>query len=150
MYGLVENYQYDKDRASAANDEAHLKAEISQVDARNEALANMTARLRSELKSNKAEIARLKQGVRKGTISHDEAEAKLASMKKENEKYKKTLAEAKKQQKIFKNDSASAREHGYYTQSDELDAKLALYERNVSELEGLVMTMGDEREALQL
>ena len=32
VYGLVENYQYDKDRASAANDEAHLKAEISQVN----------------------------------------------------------------------------------------------------------------------
>lgn len=71
VYGLVENYQYDKDRANASNHEAHLKAEIAQVDAENQALANMTSKLKTELAANRAEIKRLKNDLKKGSVSRD-------------------------------------------------------------------------------
>lgn len=150
VYGLVENYQYDKDRANASNHEAHLKAEIAQVDAENQALANMTSKLKTELAANRAEIKRLKNDLKKGTVSRDAAKTKLAAMKKETDGYRKTLAEAKKHQEIYIRDSANARNNGFTTQADELDAKVALSQKKVKSLENQIRIMEEEQEALKV
>ena len=150
VYGLVENYQYDKDRANASNHEAHLKAEIAQVDAENQALANMTSKLKTELAANRAEIKRLKNDLKKGSVSRDAAKAKLASMKQETDGYRKTLAEAKKHQEIYIRDSANARNNGFTTQADELDAKIALSQKKVNSLEKELKIMEEEQEALKV
>ena len=140
VYGLVENYQYDKDRANASNHEAHLKAEI----------ANMTSKLKTELAANRAEIKRLKNDLKKGSVSRDAAKAKLASMKQETDGYRKTLAEAKKHQEIYIRDSANARNNGFTTQADELDAKIALSQKKVNSLEKELKIMEEEQEALKV
>ena len=150
VYGLVENYQYDKDRANASNHEAHLKAEIAQIDAENQALANMTSKLKTELAANRAEIKRLKNDLKKGSVSRDAAKAKLASMKQETDGYRKTLAEAKKHQEIYIRDSANARNNGFTTQADELDAKIALSQKKVNSLEKELKIMEEEQEALKV
>jgi uncharacterized small protein (DUF1192 family) len=110
----------------------------------------MTSKLKTELAANRAEIKRLKNDLKKGSVSRDAAKAKLASMKQETDGYRKTLAEAKKHQEIYIRDSANARNNGFTTQADELDAKIALSQKKVNSLEKELKIMEEEQEALKV